>query len=99
MEARATRMEETRRLLHLVEEEEREEDWVDRLLMRCPNWVDRLLMRCPNWVDRLLLRCPDNPIIFDPEFRCSCFTLFFGLVFIYWWVVWIIWKGKDSVFS
>ena len=88
MEARATRMEETRRLLHLVEEEEREEDWVDRLLMRCPNWVDRLLDRCP-----------DNPIIFDPEFRCSCFTLFFGLVFIYWWVVWIIWKGKDSVFS
>lgn len=88
MEARATRMEETRRLLHLVEEEEREEDWVDRLLMRCPNWVDRLLDRCP-----------DNPIVFDPEFRCSCFTLFFGLVFIYWWVVWIIWKGKDSVFS
>ena len=88
MEARATRMEETRRLLHLVEEEEREEDWLDRLLMRCPNWVDRLLDRCP-----------DNPIVFDPEFRCSCFTLFFGLVFIYWWVVWIIWKGKDSVFS
>ena len=88
MEARATRMEETRRLLHHVEEEEREEDWVDRLLMRCPNWVDRLLDRCP-----------DNPIVFDPEFRCSCFTLFFGLVFIYWWVVWIIWKGKDSVFS
>ena len=88
MEARATRMEETRRLLHLVEEEEREEDWVDRLIMRCPNWVDRLLDRCP-----------DNPIVFDPEFRCSCFTLFFGLVFIYWWVVWIIWKGKDSVFS
>ena len=88
MEARATRMEETRRLLHLVEEEEREEDWVDRLLMRCPNWVDRLLDRCP-----------DNPIVFDPEFRCSCFTLFFGLVFIYWWMVWIIKYGKDSVFS
>ena len=88
MEARATRMEERRRLLYHVEEEEREEDWVDRLLMRCPNWVDRLLDRCP-----------DNPIVFDPEFRCSCFTLFFGLVFIYWWVVWIIWKGKDSVFS
>ena len=89
MEARATRMEERRRLLHHVEEEEeREEDWVDRLLMRCPNWVDRLLDRCP-----------DNPIVFDPEFRCSCFTLFFGLVFIYWWVAWIIWNGKDSVFS
>ena len=89
MEARATRMEETRRLLHFVEEEEEEQ----------LDWVDRLLMRCPNWVDRLLDRCPDNPIVFDPEFRCSCFTLFFGLVFIYWWVVWIIWKGKDSVFS
>ena len=55
MEARATRMEERRRLLHHVEEEDLQLDWVDRLLMRCPN----------------------NPIIYDPEFRCPCFTLFF----------------------
>ena len=88
MEARATRMEERRHLLPHVEEEEVQLDWVDRLLMRCPNWVDRLLMRCP-----------DNPMIYDPEFRCPCFTLFFGLVFVYWWMVWIIKKGKDSVFS
>ena len=88
MEARATRMEETRRLLHLVEEEQEQLDWVDRLLMRCPNWVDRML-----------LSCPDNPMIFDPEFRCSCFSLFFGLVFVYWWMVLIIKKGKDTVFS
>ena len=89
MEARATRMEERRRLLHHVEEEEeREEDWVDRLLMRCPNWVDRLLMRYPV-----------NPIIFNPEFLFFCFAFFFGLAFIYWWGVWIIKKGKDSVFS
>ena len=85
MEARATRMEERRRLLHHVEEEEEEQlDWVDRMLVRCPNWVDRY---------------PDNPIIYDPEFRCPCFTLFFGLVFVYWWMVWIIKKGKDTVFS
>ena len=88
MEARATRMEERMRLLHLVEEEEGELDWVDRLLMRCPNWVDRILMRCP-----------DNPIVFDPEFRCPCFTLCFVLVFVYWWGVWIIKNGKDTVFS
>ena len=89
MEARATRMEERRRLLHHVEvEEEREEDCVDRLLMRCPNWVDRLLMRYPV-----------NPIIFDPEFLCLCFGFFFGLAFVYWWGVWIIKNGKDTVFS
>ena len=88
MEARATRMEGGRRLLHHMEEEDLQLDWVDRLLMRCPNWVDRMLMRCP-----------DNPIIYDPEFRCPCFTLFFGLVFVYWWMVWIIKNGKDTVFS
>ena len=77
MEARATRMEGGRRLLHHVEEEDLQLDWVDRLLMRCP----------------------DNPIIYDPEFRCPCFTIFFGLVFVYWWMVWIIKNGKDTVFS
>ena len=55
MEARATRMEGGRRLLHHVEEEDLQLDWVDWLLMGCP----------------------DNPIIYDPEFRCPCFTLFF----------------------
>ena len=88
MEARATRMEGGRRLLHHVEEEDLQLDWVDRLLMRCPNWVDRLLMRYPV-----------NPIIFNPEFLFFCFAFFFGLAFIYWWGVWIIKKGKDSVFS
>ena len=48
-------MEEGRRLLHHVEEEDLQLDWVDRLLMRCP----------------------ENPIIYDPEFRCPCFTIFF----------------------
>ena len=60
MEARATRMEERRRLLHHVEEEDLQLDWVDRLLMRCPN----------------------NPIIYDPEFRCPCFTLFFSVLYL-----------------
>ena len=52
-----------------------------------------------NWVDRLLMRYPVNPIIFNPEFLCFCFAFFFGLAFIYWWGVWIIKKGKDTVFS